>query len=73
MAYEIQLKLMVGKVKHLTPYQFNVSACTYAQTRTQTKKGGSSFSARLHVRDLHSTLGKETAPSYSNLNNIQIF
>ena len=72
MAYEIQLKLMVQKVKHLTPYQFNIGTHTrtYAQTRTQTKKGGSPFSACLRVRNPHSTLGKETAPSYSNLNNI---
>lgn len=72
MAYEIQLKLMVGKVKHLAPYQFNVGAhtCTYAHTCTRTKKGGSSFSACLRVRDPHSAVGKETAPSYSNLNNI---
>lgn len=45
MAYEIQLKLMVGKVKHLTPYQFNVGARThvYAQARTWTKKVGAHF------------------------------
>lgn len=72
MAYEIQLKLMVGEVKHLPPYQFNIGThtCTYTQTCTQTKKGGSSFSACLCVHNPHRALGKETAPSYSNLNNI---
>lgn len=34
MAYEIQLKLMVGKVKHLTPQQFNTAACMCTYTGT---------------------------------------
>lgn len=72
MAYEIQLKLMVGNAKHLTPYQFNIGTrtCTYRQTRTWTKRGGSSFSARLRAHDPDSALRKEMAPTYTNLNNI---
>lgn len=36
MVYEIQLKLMVGKVKHLTPHQLNVSAPMCMDTQTGT-------------------------------------
>lgn len=44
MASEIQLKLMVGKVKHLTPHQLNISAPVCMDTQVHgPKKVGAHF------------------------------
>lgn len=71
MAYEIQLKLMVGKGKHLTPCQFNVRAHMCAFIHGLRKVGACFLHAYKPVTPPRCS-GKEAAPSCSNLANTSV-
>lgn len=70
-AYEIQLKLMVGKGKHLTPCQFNVRAHTCARIHGLRKVGACLLHAYTPMTPQCS--GRQPAPSCSTLANTLVF